>query len=72
VTCNSYQRARFVLLTNVLTSALFGVIRTLEEIKTSLDVSDMTGVVANNWKDLLNRSDNAKKGDVLKKWQDAT
>ena len=38
----------------------------------SLDMSDMVGAVANNWMDLLTRSDNLKKGDVLKKWQDAT
>jgi len=49
-----------------------GIVKTLDEIKTSLDMSDMVGAVANNWMDLLTRSDNLKKGDVLKKWQDAT
>ena len=50
---------------------IIGVQRTLEEAKTSLKLCDMAGAVAKNGLDLLSKAGNARKGDVLTKWQDA-
>jgi hypothetical protein len=50
---------------------IIGVQRTLEEAKTSLKLCDMAGAVAKNGLDLLSNAGNARKGDVLTKWQDA-
>ena len=50
---------------------IIGVHRTLEEAKTSLKLCDMAGAVAKNGLDLLSKAGNARKGDVLTKWQDA-
>ena len=50
---------------------IIGVQRTLEEAKTSLKLCDMAGAVAKNGLDLLFKAGNARKGDVLTKWQDA-